>query len=196
MKKAEATRLNILQKSFEFIYARGYQNTSIDDILATTQVTKGAFYYHFKNKDEMGLAIINELMKPALTKSFIEPLQNIKNPLDAIYNLIHLLLMENDFLKVEYGCPAANFTQEMTPWNKDFSEALGEIIQEWMKVMTNVIENGKKSGYIHKDVKAKQVAFFVISGYWGIRNFGKLENSKKVYVPYLKELKNYLNTLK
>lgn len=196
MKKAETTRSNILQKSFELIYARGYQNASIDDILATTQVTKGAFYYHFKNKDEMGLAIINELMKPALTKSFIEPLQNEENPLIAIYNLMHHLLIENDFLKVEYGCPAANFAQEMTPWNEDFSKALNEITQEWIKIMTDVIEKGKKTGHIRKDVNAKQVTFFVMSGYWGIRNFGKLENSKKVYLPYLKELKSYLDMLK
>jgi len=70
MKKSELTRLHILQKSFELIYAKGYQNASIDDILATTQVTKGAFYYHFKNKDEMGIAIINELLEPILEKDF------------------------------------------------------------------------------------------------------------------------------
>lgn len=195
MKKAAATRQNILQKSFELIYARGYQHASIDDILATTQVTKGAFYYHFKNKDEMGLAIINELMKPALTQSFTAPLQHTENPLDAIYNLMHHLLIENDFLKVAYGCPAANFTQEMTPWNEDFSKALNEITKDWIKIMTRAIEKGKKSGHIRKDVHAKKVTLFVMSGYWGIRNFGKLENSKKVYLPYLKELRSYLNSL-
>ena len=93
MKKAEATRLTILQKAFELIYVKGYQTTSIDDILATTQVTKGAFYYHFKNKDEMGIAIIDELIKPTLTDSFMEPLQKDENPLTAIYNLMHHLLM-------------------------------------------------------------------------------------------------------
>lgn len=196
MKKAQATRLAILQKAFELIYVKGYQTTSIDDILATTQVTKGAFYYHFRNKDEMGMAIINELMKPALTSSFIEPLQREDNPLDAIYSLVHHLLLENDFLKVEYGCPAANFTQEMTPWNTDFSNALNEITQQWTKIMTGSIEKGKKSGLIRREVNAKQVTIFVLSGYWGIRNFGKLENSKKVYLPYLKELKNYLDSLK
>lgn len=195
MKKAATTRLTILQKAFELIYVKGYQTTSIDDIIATTQVTKGAFYYHFKNKDEMGLAIINEILKPTLTRSFIEPLQNEQNPLVAIYNLIHNLLMENEFLKVEYGCPASNFTQEMTPWNTDFNSALNEIITQWTKVMTTTIEKGKENGFIHKDVNAKQVTTFVMSGYWGIRNFGKLENSKKAYLPYLKELKNYLSTL-
>lgn len=196
MKKAEATRLNILQKAFELIYTKGYQTTSIDDILATTQVTKGAFYYHFKNKDEMGLAIINELLKPVLAESFINPLNDDDDPLDAIYQLMHHLLMKNEFLKVEYGCPAANFTQEMTPWNADFSKVLNELTQQWNKVMAAAIERGKKNGLVRKDVNARQVTLFVISGYWGIRNFGKLENSNKIYTPYLKELKSYLNSLR
>lgn len=196
MKKSEATRLKILQKSFELIYVKGYQTTSIDDIIATTQVTKGAFYYHFKTKDAMGLAIINEILKPTLTKSFIDPLQNEQNPLDAIYSLMYDLLMKNEFLKVEYGCPASNFTQEMTPWNVDFSKALDELTKQWTKAMTTSIENGKKNGYVHKDVDAKQVTIFVMSGYWGVRNFGKLENSKEVYLFHLQQLKVYLNSLR
>lgn len=110
MKKAETTRMNILQMAFELIYVNGYQSTSIDHIIAKTQVTKGAFFYHFKTKDEMGLAIINEILIPTLSDSFIQPLQNNQNPLNAIYNLMDNLLMKNEFLKVEYGCPAANFT--------------------------------------------------------------------------------------
>jgi len=196
MKKAEATRLTILQKAFELIYVKGYQTTSIDDIIATTKVTKGAFYYHFKTKDEMGLAIINEILKPTLTSSFIEPLQNKQNPLDAIYNLMDNLLMKNEFLKVEYGCPASNFTQEMTPWHADFNNTLNELTKQWIKVMSASIEKGKKDGFIRKEVNAKQVTMFVMSGYWGIRNFGKLENSKKAYLPYLKQLKIYLDGLR
>jgi len=60
MSKAQDTRMTILRKAFELIYRQGYQATSIDEIIATTAVTKGALFYHFKNKEEMGLAIINE----------------------------------------------------------------------------------------------------------------------------------------
>lgn len=196
MKKAESTRQTILQKAFGLIYVNGYQTTSIDDIIATTKVTKGAFYYHFRNKDEMGLAIINEILKPTLTSRFITPLQQEKDPLKAIYNLMYHLLMKDEFLKVEYGCPAANFTQEMTPWNGAFNTALNELTREWSKMLTATIEKGKKNGFIRKEVKARQVTSFIISGYWGIRNFGKLENSRKAYLPYLKELKCYLDSLK
>ncbi|MBB6369955.1 TetR/AcrR family transcriptional regulator [Chryseobacterium shigense] len=195
MKKSEATRLNILQKAFELIYTKGYQTTSVDEIIATTQVTKGAFYYHFKTKDEMGLAIINELLINNFRSTFIEPLQNSNDPLENIYNLVYSILMENDFLKVEYGCPASNFTQEMAPWNVDFTKALNELSKQWENAMIACIENGKKKGMVKADVNAREIAVFVMSGYWGVRNLGKLENSKYVYLIYLKGLKSYFNSL-
>ncbi|QRR01338.1 TetR/AcrR family transcriptional regulator [Dyadobacter sandarakinus] len=196
MKKAEATRLTILEKAFELIYANGYQTTSIDDIIATTHVTKGAFFYHFKNKDEMGISIIEELLKPTLSSSFITPLQTGDDPLTAIYQLMHYLLLEDEFLKVEYGCPAANLTQEMTSWNAGFNTALNDLIQQWVQTMMDALERGKLSGRVGKHTDARQVTLFVMSGYWGIRNFGKLEKSKAVYTTYLNELKNYLETLR
>ncbi len=195
MTKAEATRLSILQKSFELIYVKGYQTTSIDDILATTQVTKGAFYYHFKNKDEMGLAIIDELLKPSFAASFMKPLQSGTDPVKVIYDMMHGILMKNDFMKVEHGCPAANLTLEMAPWHNDFTKALNDLSEEWKNAIEQCIKNGKKSGNIRADVKPEQVAVFIMSGYWGIRNMGKLTNSKTVYLIYLKQLKDYLPSL-
>ncbi len=196
MKKSEATRLTILQKAFDLIYVKGYQTTSVDEIIATTQVTKGAFYYHFKTKDEMGLAIINELLKPTFKKNFIDPLGNDDHPLDNIYELMYSILMENEILKVEYGCPASNFTQEMTPWNIDFTKALNELSRQWENAMVEAIEKGKQTGIISKDADAKGIAVWVMSGYWGVRNLGKLENNKSVYLTYLKQLKAYLNSFK
>ncbi len=195
MKKAEATRLNILQKAFELIYEKGYRTTSIDEILATTNVTKGAFYYHFKNKDEMGVAIINELLKPAFEATFIQPLRSDGDPVQVIYDMMYKLLMNNEFLKVEYGCPAANFTLEMAPWNIDFTRALNDLSENWKNAIIGCVSNGIKEGKIRSDAKAEQVAVFLMSGYWGIRNIGKLNHSKSIYLVYLQQLKNYLKSL-
>lgn len=194
MKKSEATRLNILQKAFELIYVKGYQTTSVDEIIATTQVTKGAFYYHFKTKDEMGLAIINELLINNFKSTFIEPLKNSDHPLESIYKLMYGILMENYFLKVEYGCPASNFTQEMAPWNIEFTKALNTLSAHWENAIIECIETGKKNGSVKADTDAKEIAVFVMSGYWGVRNLGKLENSKSVYLIYLKGLKTYFKS--
>jgi TetR/AcrR family transcriptional repressor of nem operon len=196
MSKAANTRLTILHKAFELIYSKGYQTTSIDDIIATTQVTKGAFYYHFKTKDEMGIAIIEEILKPTMLESFIQPIENSINPIEDLYNMISYLLLEDPFLQVKYGCPVGNLTQEMTPWNNQFSQALSELVNQWMLNIEKSISIAQDSGLIKKDVNGQQVAFFIMSGYWGIRNFGKLQDNNSCYFIYLKEFRNYLNTLK
>ncbi|MEZ0130379.1 TetR family transcriptional regulator [Flavobacterium sp. LBUM151] len=196
MSKAANTRLTILNKAFELIYSKGYQTTSIDDIIATTQVTKGAFYYHFKTKDEMGVAIIEEILKPTMLESFIPPIENSENPLEDLYNMISYLLLEDPFLQVKYGCPVGNLTQEMTPWNNQFSKALTELVDQWKNTIEKAIANAKKLGMVRENVNGEQVAFFIMSGYWGIRNFGKLQDNNSCYIVYLKEFRNYLNSLK
>lgn len=197
MKKAAATRLNILQKAFELVYIKGYQTTSIDEILATTQVTKGAFYYHFKNKDEMGIAIINELLKPTFEINFLEPLNHlIGDPLVMLYEMMYGILMENEVMTVEHGCPASNFTQEMAPWNVDFTTALNDLSNQWKHAIADAVERGKQNGYVRQDVDGEQVAVFVLSGYWGIRNMGKLVNNESIYITYLQQFKSYLESLR
>ena len=196
MKKAAVTRLMILRKAFELIYIKGFRATSIDDIIATTQVTKGAFYYHFKQKDEMGLAIINELLKPSLIQGFIEPLQGEADPLEQIYSQMHYLLIENKFLKPEYGCPVANLTQEMMPWNKLFGQALNELAKKWERELIAKIDYGKKNGVIRNDINTKQAVIFILSGYWGTRTLGKLASNQAPYRTYLKELKKYLDSMR
>ncbi len=196
MSKAANTRLTILQKAFELIYSKGYQTTSIDDIIATTQVTKGAFYYHFKTKDEMGVAIIDEILRPTMLESFIKPVEESANPIEDFYDMISYLLLEDPFLQVKYGCPVGNLTQEMTPWNNQFSRALTELVDQWKITIERAVASAQKLGLIRKDVNGEQVAYFIMSGYWGIRNFGKLQDNNSCYIVYLKEFRNYLNSLR
>lgn len=196
MAKASDTRRAILEKAFELIYTKGYQTTSVDDIISNTNVTKGAFYYHFETKDDMGLAIINEIVKPTMQEAFIQPLLNARDPLKEIFHMIKDLLFNNPYLKIEHGCPAGNLTQEMAPWNQQFSQALSEIMLEWQKTIEVSIKKAKSEGSIKRTINPAQVSCFIMSGYWGIRSFGKLYNSDECYYTYLKELKRYLNDLK
>lgn len=192
MTKATGTRLTILQKAFDLVYTNGFQATSIDEIIATTKVTKGAFFYHFKNKEEMGLALIREVMYHAMHPVLVKPLLDSQNPVKDIYEMMEELLMANPFMQVKYGCPANNLIQEMAPLSQKFSRELAVLVEQWEGALEASIKNGKKSGQIRKDVQPKQVASFIMSGYGGVRTLGRLYNNTDPYKSYLKELKSYL----
>lgn len=192
--KAAATRLNILQKAFELIYKNGYRTTSVDEIIATTQVTKGAFFYHFKSKDEMGLAMINEVMSPGMQEALIGPLSNSEDAITEIYSMMHSLLMENPFFIVKYGCPAVNLMEEMASQSELFKSSLIKLNSQWHTAIAASLEKGKTLGKIRKDVDAQQAAYFIMSGYGGVRNLGKIYGNE-IYKDHLAQLKNYLLSL-
>jgi len=196
MKKSAATRQNILYKAFELIYVNGYQATSIDDIIATTEVTKGAFYYHFKTKEEMGLAIIEEMMQGTMRAGLIDPLTATDDPLKAIYTMMSDLLIHNPVLQLKYGCPTYNLIQEMAPLNEHFNTGLANLMKLIREQMISALDRGQDSGRVKPGTDSAGVADFVMAGYGGIRIIGKLHEDKSCYHSYLKQLKFYLDSLR
>ena len=196
MDKASTTRIHILEKSFGLIYKNGYQATSIDKIIESTQVTKGAFYYHFKDKEKMGLAMINEVVAPRLDKLLISPLKNANNPLEKIYLTIKKNLLEDTDFDVQYGCPINNLIQEMSPIKESFKSSLQNVIENWKNAIVSELENGKKNGKVNKTIDSNSVAEFIIVGYEGLRGTGKVYQNLELYQSYLKQLKFYLAMLK
>ena len=196
MDKASTTRTHILEKSFVLIYKNGYQATSVDKIINSTQVTKGAFYYHFKDKEKMGLGMINEVVAPRLDKLLINPLKNADNPLDTIYLTIKKNLIEDTDFDVQYGCPINNLIQEMSPIKDSFKSCLKNVIENWKNAIVSELENGKKKGKVNNSIDSNSVAEFIIVGYEGLRGTGKVYQNLELYQSYLKQLKFYLSMLK
>src|SRR5262245_33730646 len=84
----ERTRERLLQAGFNEVYRSGFQSASIDTILAATNVTKGALYYHFDGKDDLGYAIVEEIIAKLPRDKWLHPLQPGKNPIDALIGIV------------------------------------------------------------------------------------------------------------
>lgn len=65
----------LLDAALEEFSAKGYDNASINDILAAADMSKGQFYYHFDNKEALYLALIGVLIeqKQAFLASVMTP---------------------------------------------------------------------------------------------------------------------------
>jgi len=59
--KTEEKRTRIIEKGQEIILKKGYVNTSVQDITEALGIAKGSFYTYFKSKDELIIAIIQEV---------------------------------------------------------------------------------------------------------------------------------------
>ncbi len=60
MRKGEARRQDILEAAERLLYERGYENTSVQDIIDELGFSKGGFYHHFESKLSLLEAICDE----------------------------------------------------------------------------------------------------------------------------------------
>lgn len=195
MKKSEETRLSIMKNSAQLMYVKGYQSTSIDDILSSMQVTKGAFFYHFKNKEEMALAFIKELMYPGMKIMMVEPLNNSADPIEAINRLMKNILNDHVHFDVRYGCPMINLIEEMTPLSETFSQLLKMMTLTWVNAIADCLKRGQDNGQIRPDIEVIDAANYIVTAYAGVRNMGKMFGTKS-YHSFLKQFVIYMDTLK
>src|SRR3989442_8066415 len=61
-REGRSTREAILEAASRLIHVHGYNHTSLDDVLRESNVGKGNFYYHFKSKEELGYAILDQII--------------------------------------------------------------------------------------------------------------------------------------
>ena len=71
----------------------GFQSAGIDTILAATNVTKGALYYHFESKEALGYAIIEEIVAKLTRDRWMLPLQRSKDkdPIDTLIGIVQAI---------------------------------------------------------------------------------------------------------
>ncbi len=53
MKKGEKRKIELLKIAYELFISKGYENTSVDEIISRADIAKGTYYYYFKSKEQM-----------------------------------------------------------------------------------------------------------------------------------------------
>src|SRR5436309_903296 len=117
----DATRKKILAAAFAEFYKHGFQGGSLNQIVETAGTTKGALFHHFAGKQELGYAVVDEIIGPILEQRWLAPLAE---PKDAVAEMKRVFrhLVKEDIRSGAYrqGCPLNNLAQEMSPLDEGF----------------------------------------------------------------------------
>jgi AcrR family transcriptional regulator len=195
-KSPDHTRLTLLDAAFAEIHRNGFQAASLAQILADTGLTKGALYHHFPDKKALGLAVLEEVIRPRLAEMMFEPLADTRQPLAAMQALLAAKAAEDDPMVVALGCPLNNLMQEMSPVDESFRLHLNAVFEAWVGVVAAALKRGKTAGEVRRDVDADATAFFIVSALEGCVGMSKNTQSVAAYRSCLAQLGRFLDTLK
>ncbi|MBI3432814.1 MAG: TetR/AcrR family transcriptional regulator [Hydrogenophilales bacterium] len=195
-KAPDLTRQKLLEAAFGEIHRNGFQAASITQILCDTGLTKGALYHHFPDKKALGLAVVDEVIRPRLAALMFAPLADTRQPLAAMQALLAGKAAEDDPMVVTLGCPLNNLMQEMSPVDEGFRLQLNGVFEDWVGVVAAALERGKTAGEVRRDVEAEATAFFIVSALEGCVGMSKNTQSVTAYRSCLAQLGRFLDTLK
>jgi AcrR family transcriptional regulator len=193
--KRLATMNRIQAKGLELFYQKGYYNTSIDDILKSLCLSKGAFYYHFQSKEEYFISIVQTLLFRKVYNQLIAPIEGKEDPINTIMGCFEqdLETAEHNFL--DYGFILSNFITEFNGKNPEIMTFLQDILTVWEVNLVTILQKGKTDGYISRHIDSEAVASYLISSYMGIRTLMVEGNSKKLRYNYIQQLRQYFKTM-
>ncbi|MGA9074489.1 MAG: TetR/AcrR family transcriptional regulator [Candidatus Sulfotelmatobacter sp.] len=192
----ERTREHLLQAAFREVYRYGFQSAGIDTILAATNVTKGALYYHFESKDALGYAIIEEIVAKLTRDRWMLPLQRSKDrdPIDSLIGIVRAI--PHRPRDVKGGCPLVNLTQEMSQLDEQFRKRLERIFHAWQEGIAMALRRGKSQGTVRRDLVPVETASFLIAMVEGYEVLAKNAQDAKVWNVGIRNIVGWLRSLR
>ena len=194
LRDPERTRERLLQAAFREVYRSGFQSAGLDTILTSARVTKGALYYHFKSKEALGYAIVEEVIAENLRDRWLRPLRRGNHPIDTLIGIVQGQLVGPE--TVRGGCPLNNLAQEMSPLHEGFRKRLAIVFHEWQEGMAAALREGQSHGRVRRDVEPAEVAGFLIAMNEGYVSLAKNAQDVKVLKAGIRNIVGWLRSLR
>ncbi len=192
------TRDKILAESKTLVFENGFSGTSIDQILERTGITKGAFFYHFKTKNALAQALIEEFARDDIGH-MQEALQKAgelhSDPLDRLLQFIQEFVDMMSDLTDPPSCLYASYTYEPSQFKPEILEFISETLLTWRKTFEQLLEDVLKeyNAKVEVDIAALANLFTVI--FEGSYVVSKALNDPALVSGQLAQLKNYFQLL-
>jgi TetR/AcrR family transcriptional regulator, cholesterol catabolism regulator len=153
-KRVRLTQKAIVETAAELFARQGFGATSLDDIAERLGATKGALYYHVKNKEEIlrliYLTVLNASEEPLhqLANSLLPPAQKLRQAIEHHTGI------------------AANRSPAMTVFYREQHHLSGPFAREillrkkaYERYFEQIIAEGQKAGLFTATIDAKIAAF-------------------------------------
>jgi AcrR family transcriptional regulator len=172
------TREQILHLMFTDIHKNGFQGLRADKVVSSLGITKGAMYHYFPNKQSIGIAVIDEIIKPNYLHFYHELNSWTGNPIDKIQQNIRFLSDKCTAEELRFGCPLNNLVQEMCPIDEHFRVRLQTVVDGMARSVADALRRGQAAGTVKTDIDPDAIAQFYLSALEG--SYGMTKARKDV----------------
>jgi AcrR family transcriptional regulator len=155
-KRSDATRERLFEAAVDLIGERGYQGTTVDDIVARAGVAKGTVYYHFAGKTELVQALLTDGLDK-LSEAFRAEVEANEDPREALHCIV---FAELRFIH-DYQAFSKLLMSELWRADRVWREALVMLRDKYICCVQDVLARGVASGQFRADLDPQRTSSIV-----------------------------------
>jgi len=196
IRKGARTRQKIIEKALRLFCVKGYYNTSINDILQATALTKGGLYGHFASKEELWYAVYDEALS-TWRKVVFQGIQSNADPLERIQ-----ILIENDLKKklggnvFEGGCFFHSMLVEFSGQSNAMSNHLMQGFKQLVELLCAWLKEADQQGQLKENLNFSEIANYMIIGLNGAAALYASSRNPAILDQTLSQIRFYIQQLK
>jgi AcrR family transcriptional regulator len=171
-------RRKILDAAHDMFQERGYNGTSMQDLMDATDTSGGAMHHHFPTKKALALAVFKERVAPAVRQTWIDPIRSGRPLGAAIQSVFDEIARGLEVRGAVRGCPLNNLALELSLVDRDFRTVAQGIFAEWQVALAEAARDSRGGGSLSKSERMA-LAGFIVSSYSGAMALAKTEQSAK-----------------
>lgn len=165
--RGQATRTQILTVARRLFSDFTYHNTGIADIQDATGLTKGAFYHHFRTKQELALGVL-ELARAEYEAELIAPAMEAAEPRARLSALLDAFVELNERPEWLNCRLVATLSASITPSDGPMADAIRELHERLREVVETLLEEVAADGD-GRGAPPRIVADLIVSTLLGLR---------------------------
>lgn len=143
-RKGTATRERLLDIAEASVLAKGFAATSIDELIAEAGITKGGFFYHFRDKNELAHAMLQRYVVDndrIFDEIFGRGRDLTDDPLDAFLVSLKLLAeLMRDLPSGHPGCLIAAICYQERLFDRQVRELSADAVKSWNERFLGYLE--------------------------------------------------------
>jgi len=187
-RKQDLRKNQILDAAMEVITQNGYENSRMDDVVATSKLSKGAIYWYYKSKKDVYLSLVNHwVMKySAVLNLIIDKDRPAAKQLESLFQyFIDQYENDPDVFKalLEFWTMAGR--------DKDFNKKLQKVYTEFITFISAIIQKGIDEGQF-KNLDVNITAMSIMVNIEGIMWFTLFKRQNMNARDYIQTISDFI----
>ena len=164
-------RDEVLDRAMAAFWTRGYEATSIDDLVQATGIGRGSLYGTFGDKRQLFLAALDRYWNTVGMEMFAE----LSDPdaRHAIERMFDALIRRASNPKFQRGCLFTNTSLECPTCGEEIARKIAENMGQQETAIYQVLRRAQADGTLSQTQDARALARFFLGVAWGINAVNK-----------------------